>query len=311
MTEADLQQLLARPGVSPWRCRLAAWVDSARFQHTIIAIILLNALILGLEATPLRKSAAGPALVVIDRICLGIFIVEILLKAAAYRFSMFRNGWNCFDVAVVAVALVPAAGPTAVLRGLRVLRVLRLLTAVPSLKKVVAAFLHAIPGLVSVMGLMVLFMYVAAVMATGFFAETHPEYFGHLGRSLYTLFQVMTLESWSNGIARPVMQSHPWAWAFFVPFIVFATFTVLNLFIGIIVSTMQEISQDVDPAASTGTPLDPGQAAEWARLHQRLDHLESLLATQAQPATQPSTHPATTDGSSDAIPSSPPEEPTP
>jgi voltage-gated sodium channel len=123
-----------------------------------------------------------------------------------------------------------------------VLRVLRLLTVVPSLRKVVAAFLHSIPGLAGVVAVAAIFFYTAGVLATRLFGESNPDWFGSLGKSLYTLFQVMTLESWSMGIVRPVMETHPWAWAFFVPFIVIATFTILNLFIGIIVSTMQELS---------------------------------------------------------------------
>jgi voltage-gated sodium channel len=140
------------------------------------------------------------------------------------------------------VALVPGAGPWSVLRSLRVLRVLRLLTVVPALRKVVAAFLHSIPGLAGVVAVMAIFFYTAGVLATRLFGGNFPDWFGSLGKSLYTLFQIMTLESWSMGIVRPVMESHPMAWAFFVPFIVIATFTILNLFIGIIVSTMQELS---------------------------------------------------------------------
>jgi voltage-gated sodium channel len=94
---------------------------------------------------------------------------------------------------------------------------------------------------------MTIFFYTAAVLATQLFGSTHPQWFGDLGSSLYTLFQIMTLESWSMGIVRPVMESHPWAWAFFVPFIILATFTILNLFLGIIVSTMQELSMLPDP----------------------------------------------------------------
>ena len=279
MTEEDLQRLLHHRSVADWRVKLARWVESSTVQTTIIVIILINAVVLGLEATPLKYSAAAPVLKILDRVCLVIFVLEIALKAAAYRWSMFRNGWNCFDVAVVAIALVPAAGPAAVLRGLRVLRVFRLLTSIPSLKKVVAAFLHAIPGLSSVIGLMVLFMYVTAVMATGFFGETHPQWFGHLGQSLYSLFQIMTLESWSMGIVRPVMESHPWAWMFFVPFIVFATFTILNLFIGIIVSTMQEISiENIEEQAK--------QEQEQQALKDQLNRMEQQLQLLSQALNQ-------------------------
>jgi voltage-gated sodium channel len=276
MTDSDLQLLSNRPGIAPWRIALARWVESPRVQHGIIALIILNAVILGMEATPLARSAFAPWMAAIDNICLGIFVIELLLKAIAYRWAMLRSGWNVFDILVVAIALVPASGPASVLRGLRVLRVFRLLTAVPSMRKVVAAFLHAIPGLGSVLALMSVFFYVAAVMATGFFGATHPEWFGHLGKSLYTLFQVMTLESWSMGIVRPVMETHPWSWAFFVPFIVMATFTILNLFIGIIVSTMQELSADPRLDGHPPTPITP--AVELlARLERDLAELRKVI----------------------------------
>jgi voltage-gated sodium channel len=278
MTDSDLQHLQKKSGVAPWRIALAAWVESPGVQHTIIVLILINAAVLGMEATPLVHGPYAPWLVVVDHLCLGVFVIELLLKAVVYRWAMLRSGWNLFDILVVGIALVPASGPASVLRGLRVLRVLRLLTAVPSMRRVVTAFLHAIPGLGSVMALMAVFFYVAGVMATGFFGGTHPEWFGHLGRSLYTLFQIMTLESWSMGIARPVMEVHPWSWAFFVPFIVMATFTILNLFIGIIVSTMQELSTAGDGGTS---PLPSVAAADLiTRLERDLTELRQVLAQQ-------------------------------
>ena len=179
---------------------------------------------------------------VLDKACLAVFIVELGIKFYALRWSFWRDWWNLFDLLVVGVALVPGSGPLAVLRSLRVLRVLRLMTVIPSLRKVVAAFLHSIPDLISVVAVMGVFFYTASVLATKLFGETHPQWFGSIGDSLYTLFQVMTLESWSMGIVRPVMEEHPLAWLFFVPFIMVATFTILNLFIGIIVSTMTELS---------------------------------------------------------------------
>jgi voltage-gated sodium channel len=189
----------------------------------------------------------GPLLVTIDRLCLLIFLIELSAKIWAYRLHFWRNGWNIFDFLVVAIALVPGAGPWAVLRSLRVLRILRLLTVIPAMRKVVAAFLHAIPGLTGVIAVMLIFFYTASVLATNLFGATHPQWFGTIGHSLFSLFQIMTLESWSMGIVRPVMEVHAWAWAFFVPFIIIATFTILNLFIGIIVSTMQELATLPDP----------------------------------------------------------------
>lgn len=247
MSDLDLERLAARTGVPAWRLRAARWVESPPIQYTITAIILLNALILGLETSPALRAEWGVALKFVDRACLVVFVIELGLKLIAYRGLFWRNGWNWFDAIVVGIALAPGAGAWAVLRSLRVLRVLRLLTVIPQLRKVVAAFLHAIPGLASVVMVMSIFFYTAGVLATTLFGGTHPEWFGTLGRSLYTLFQVMTLESWSMGIVRPVMTAHPWAWAFFVPFIVIATFTILNLFIGIIVSTMQELATAPEP----------------------------------------------------------------
>ncbi len=233
--------------VAPWRIRLARWVESDRIQHIIIGVIIFNAIILGLETDAALMAEWGTLLVALDKACLAVFVAEILVKLAAYRLNYWRSGWNLFDFAVVGVALVPGAGPWAVLRSLRVLRVLRLLTVIPSLRKVVAAFLHAIPGLLGVMAVMSIFFYTAAVLATRLFGPSYPDWFGSIGASLYSLFQIMTLESWSMGIVRPVMETYPWAWAFFVPFIIIATFTILNLFIGIIVSTMQELALTPDP----------------------------------------------------------------
>jgi voltage-gated sodium channel len=249
VTDENLQRLRTRTNVAPARVRMAQWVESRRIQIFITAVIVLNAFVLGLETNAQVMARYGAALVAIDRACLAVFLAEISVKLFAYRTLFWRSGWNVFDALVIGVALIPGAGPWAVLRSLRVLRVLRLLTVVPALRKVVAAFLHSIPGLSGVVAVMGIFFYTAGVLATRLFGESHPEWFGTLGRSLYSLFQIMTLESWSMGIVRPLMQVHPWAWAFFVPFIVIATFTILNLFIGIIVSTMQELAITPDPQA--------------------------------------------------------------
>jgi voltage-gated sodium channel len=262
MGDKELLELKRTPGVSPGRLKLAAWVDSARVQKAIVAVILINAVILGLETSPAIMATWGSVLLLLDKLCLAVFMIEIGVKFAAYRGQFWRSGWNIFDLLVVGIALAPGAGPWAVLRSLRVLRVLRLLTVVPSLRKVVAAFLHSIPGLAGVVAVMAIFFYTAGVLATRLFGATYPDWFGSLGKSLYTLFQVMTLESWSMGIVRPVMESHPWAWAFFVPFIVIATFTILNLFIGIIVSTMQELSV---------MPEQQAAAPELAELLERME----------------------------------------
>lgn len=226
------------------RTQIGRWVESDPVQRVIIALIVVNAITLGMETSATLMSRWGGLLHALDRAILAAFVVEILLKLYAQGPGFFRRAWNVFDFVIIAIALVPASGPLSVLRALRVLRVLRLLSMVPRLRFVVEALLRALPGISSIGLLMLVFFYVFAVMATGFFGPDFPEWFGSIGASMYTLFQVMTLESWSMGIVRPVMAEHPYAWVFFVPFILVATFTMLNLFIGIIVDTMQTLHEN-------------------------------------------------------------------
>jgi len=229
-------------GVNP-RSALTAWIESPRVQFFIVGLIVLNAITLGLETSPAIMADWGGALHLIDRVILSLFVLEIAVRLYGHGLGFFRDPWSLFDFTIVAIALIPASGPFAVLRALRVLRVLRLISMVPQLRFVVTALLSAIPGIASIAGLMSILYYVFAVMATGLFGTTHPEWFGSVGASMYTLFQIMTLESWSMGIVRPLMEQHPYAWAFFIPFILVATFTILNLFIAIIVNTMQTMHE--------------------------------------------------------------------
>lgn len=221
------------------RERVGYFIESQRVQNFIMAIIVLNAVSLGMETSVGLTADYGMILYAFDIFALTVFCAEITAKLIYRDFRFFKDGWNVFDFLVVAIALVPASGPFAVLRTLRIFRALRLLTVVPAMKRVVGALISALPGMGSVFSIIFLVFYVAAVLATNFFGATFPEWFGTIGKSLYTLFQIMTLESWSMGIVRPVMVIHPLAWAFFVPFIMITTFAIVNLFIGIIVDAMQ------------------------------------------------------------------------
>ena len=223
--------------------RLQGFIENTLVQRLIITLILINAIILGLETSTDIMNQIGPLLVAIDTVILAVFVVEIAIRLYVYGTDFWKDPWSLFDFSVVAIALIPATGPLAVLRALRVLRVLRLLTMVPSMRRVVGALLAAIPGLGSIALVLLIVYYVFAVIATNLFATDFPQWFGTLGRSLYTLFQIMTLESWSMGISRPVMEEFPYAWAFFIPFILVATFTMLNLFIAIIVNAMQSYTE--------------------------------------------------------------------
>lgn len=222
------------------RARIGDWIESTPVQRVIIAVILVNAVILGMETSPGLMESHGWLLVMLDRACLFVFVVEIGLKLVAFRHRFFCNGWNVFDFIVVGIALVPASGPFAVLRSLRVLRVLRLFSAVPKLRSVVDALLRAIPAMLSIMAVMGLVFYVSAVVAAKLFGADFPQWFGSIGASMYSLFQIMTLESWSMGIVRPVMEVFPLAWMFFVPFVIITSFAVLNMFIALLVNSIQD-----------------------------------------------------------------------
>lgn len=257
------------------RSRIDTWVESTPVQATVVTLIVINAVILGLETSETVMDRWSHLLLPADKAILAVFVVEIALKMFARGWRFFRNGWDVFDFVVVGIALVPAAGPLAVLRALRVLRVLRLLSMVPQLRFVVDALLKAIPGISSIFALMGILFYVFAVIATSLFGSSFEEWFGTIPASLYSLFQIMTLESWSMGIVRPVMDVYPYAWIFFVPFILIATFTMLNLFIGIIVDTMQTLH---DSGMEEGKEiLEDALTEEEVRIRQEIDLLRQEM----------------------------------
>ena len=219
--------------------RIGEFLEGQNTQVFITVLIVLNGITLGLETVPSVAQAYGYWLHGFDQIILVIFVFEILGKLFYRNWRFFLNGWNVFDFIIVGIALVPATGGLAVLRSLRILRALRLLSVVPSMRRVVQALLTAIPGIGSVSLLILLIFYVGAVISTKVFGSAYSEWFGTIGASMYTLFQIMTLESWSMGIVRPVLELFPMAWTFFIPFILISSFTVLNLFRGIMVDARQ------------------------------------------------------------------------
>ena len=254
------------------RTRVNRIVNGPAGQGFIMGVILFNAVILGLETSGTVMARMGPLILFLDGLCLAIFVAEIAAKLFARRFAFFRDGWNIFDLAVVGIALMPATQGLSVLRALRILRLLRIVSVTPRLRRVVEGFLSALPGMASVFLLMGIIFYIFAVMATKLFAANFPEWFGDLGNSAYSLFQIMTLESWSMGIVRPVMEQFPHAWLFFVPFILVTTFAVMNLVVGLIVNSMQEAHQEEETAATE---------AYRDQMLARLTAIEEMLARQS------------------------------
>ncbi|MBE0412736.1 ion transporter [Yoonia sp.] len=244
-------------------------LETAWTRNFIIGVIVFNAIILGMETSQSIMSRAGALIIFLDRLCLAIFVTELAAKMFAQGGQFFRRGWNIFDFVIVGVALVPGNGGLSVLRALRILRVLRVISVVPSLRRVVEGFVTALPGMGSVFLLMGIVFYIGAVMATKLFGDTFPEWFGTLGASGYSLFQIMTLESWSMGIVRPVMEVYPYAWAFFIPFIMMTTFAVVNLLVGLIVNSMQDAHAEESNIATDAYRDEV--LAKLAAIEKRLD----------------------------------------
>ena len=269
--------------------RLTRLVEAQWFRTMVIAVIIANAVILGLltskNARAMGGGSVGEILLLLDTLALAFFVCEIALKAAAYRLRFFRDPWNWFDLAVVAVAFVPATDSLKVLRALRVLRVLRLVAAIPAMRLVVSGLFRALPGMGSAALLLILIHYVFAVIGVQLYSGTlyggygeGYDYFGDLGRAFYTLFQIMTLESWSHGIVRPIMEVHPSSWVYFTLFVVISAFAALNLFIGILVNAMDSAKDEAESHMTAEEVADPAQLAILEELHAIRAELAALRA---------------------------------
>ena len=251
------------------------------FERTIIALIVFNAALLGLQTDPEFNARYGVMADRLDRLILSIFVFEILLRILAHGRAFFRFTWSWFDMAVVALSFAPASEGLSILRALRVLRLLRLLSVVPKMRRVIGGFFAAIPGMAGVVGVLSVVFYVSAVITTSVFGQTTPEtaapgaspedvaavqeLFGSLGSSFFTLFQLMTLEDWAGGIVKPTLAVYPDAMWFFGPYIVITSFAVLNLFIGIIVDAMQDERDDEAEAALMRRDYEDKQEASPIR----------------------------------------------
>lgn len=240
----------AANSTSPLRTRTRLLVSSKPWERFITVLIVINAVILGLETAPSIMARIGSLIERLDEIILGIFVIEIALRIYAHGWRFWRDPWSVFDFLIVSIALVPTTGDLSILRAFRILRALRLVSTVGSMRRVVSGLLRALPGMGSIILLLGLFCYVFAVMGTKLFGAHFPELFGTVGHSTYTLFQIMTLDGWSSEVVRPVMKIYPSSWIFFMVFILVTAFTVLNLFIGIIVDALQTEHEEENESKS-------------------------------------------------------------
>lgn len=257
-------------------------VESKKFQNIITAIIIFNGITMGLETSKEFMASYGSFIVFVNISVIAIFVVEISLRIYVYRVGFFKDPWSLFDFFVVAISLIPASEGLEILRVLRVLRLFRLITVVPQMRKIVSALASVIPGIASIATILTLFFYVFAIMATELFGEKFPAWFGTLGESFYTLFQIMTLESWSMGIVRPIMEVYPLAWMFFIIFIFIATFIMINLIVAIVVDAMNSIKGEsetaiIDETVKIVQNSDECTAKQIMELKEELRELKEIL----------------------------------
>lgn len=261
---------------------IRGFLESSWFQNFITTIIIINSILIGLETFPVVMDKYGELIDAFDMIILAMFTIEIVLKIVIYRFRFFTSAWNIFDFSVIAISIIPAAGSFTIFRALRIIRTLRLLKSLPKLRLIIESLLHSIPSIGWIIVLLGIVYYIFAVVGTNLFGPDYPEYFGHLGRSTFTLFQIMTLESWSSAIARPIMDGAPFAPLYFVSFILIATYTTLNIFIAIVVNTMNDLSlKDIHEEEQN---IKDFVFEENAKLHAKIDALSKQLKEQQKHA---------------------------
>lgn len=266
-------------GPSP---RLRRLVASDLFQRTVVTLILANAALMGLETSTSVVDRWSGFLALAQSVLQALFVLEIALRVVASSprpLAFFRDGWNVFDFAVVAVSLIPAAGAFAtVARLARVLRVARLVSALPELRLIIGTMLRSIPSMGHVVALLALLLYVYGIFGYHLFAKEAPEHWGTLPAAFQSLFQILTLEGWVE-IQAKVLPAHPWAWAYFASFIVVAVFVVINLFIAVVINNLEETRREERNRVGAG-PDDEALDAV-AGLRERLETLERLLRRRA------------------------------
>jgi len=260
-------------------------IETKYFQHFITFLIIVNGVILGLATSQQIISEYGRLIHALDSIIVAIFTIEIAMRIYVHRLRFFKDPWSLFDFFVVSISLIPASDGLSILRVLRVLRLFRLLTIVPQMRLIISAILGVIPGMASVSLVLLLFFYVFAIISTNLFSVTFPQWFGSLGESMFTLFQIMTLESWSMGIARPIMEIHPYAWIFFVIYILIVTFIMVNLFIGLVVDaifTIKESDKTAQNSKKAEMIKEIVYTSEINNLQEELKELKQLVVKMDQ-----------------------------
>ena len=255
--------------------------DRPSFQNAILAVIVLNAVIVGLETSPAVMSRYGALLEVANVVILMVFVAELAIRIIGHGMNLWaflRDGWNAFDFVIVALSLIPGVGAFATVGRLaRVLRVARLVSVSPKLRLIIGTMTRSIPSLAHVSLLLGLLLYLYAVIGVNLFAAHDPAHWGSLGAALLTLFQMLTLEGWVE-IQAASMARTPYAWVYFASFVIVAVFVVVNLFIAVVLNNLDEIREEDRKAAldaEAARELAAGQVGDGFERH--LAHIRSEL----------------------------------
>ena len=268
--------------------------ESRKFQHFILAVILLTAVIVGLETSETLVSHYGWLFEVVDTVVQTIFVVEIAIRVLAHwpRLGRFlHDGWNVFDVVVVAASLLPQAGAFAMVARLaRLMRVTRLISVFPELRLIVSTMLRSIPSMGHILMLLGLLLYVYGVLGFYLFREHDPEHWGTLGAALLTLFQMLTMEGWVE-IQAAVLGEIPFAWMYFASFVFVAVFVVVNLFIAVVLNNLESVKIEIQAGEDRRNPHRAVLQAigeTRARLAELERHLREREPLALKPLTLPS-----------------------
>ena len=253
--------------------------DSKIFETSIIALIIFNAMLMGLETSENIAAAYSSQIFILNWVIQGVFVVEIGIRILSYQPKIglfFKNGWNVYDFIVVSLACLPLAGNFVnIARLARVLRITRLIGYFPELRLIVSTMLRSIPSMTHVIVLLSLLLYVYAIIGFHLFSKIDPENWGNLGLIFITLFQVITLENWPD-IQEQVSSAGPFVWLYFMSYIVIAVFIVMNLFVAIVINNLETVkSENLLSAAEEHTEQELLGLIEGAR--KKLDQIESFI----------------------------------
>ncbi|MEV0648725.1 ion transporter [Phytomonospora sp. NPDC050363] len=257
-------------------CRKVA--TSGWFQTLTSAAIVGNAVTLGLATYPAKRESMGGTLELLDTVFIGFFVVELVIRIVAHGRNpggFFRDGWNVFDFLVVTAAFIPGIRENiTLLRLARLARVLRLIRVFPTLRIIVVAVGRSLPGALGLFAVAGVVLYLYGMVGWLMFADTYPEQFGTIGQAALTLFLLLTLEGLGDLVREGLVVS-PWSLAYYVTFVLFGAFVLVNILIGVVLNSMEEARRMEAEEDEKAMPSDP--------VVDRLDALHATIVSMRQP----------------------------